>query len=197
MALEIALALALPTPGAGLMVKSYRQLSRLDPGYRQSGLLTAALELPAARYNPAQIGQFADQLLPRLRALPGVRSAAFATDTPLDNNDSSSTYSAEADSPDPAKNVFRGFYHYVTPEFLRDARHPVPGTGATFGTDIKADGEKLRRGQRDPRSAATGPAATPSAAASASARRARGRGCASSASSARNQIPQPARQPDA
>jgi putative ABC transport system permease protein len=80
---EIALALILLT-GAGLMLKSFLRLSSVDPGFRTDHLLTMDVALPDAKY-PDDVRQaaFIRQALERLRALPGVESAAAITTMPL------------------------------------------------------------------------------------------------------------------
>jgi predicted permease len=72
---EIALALMLLV-GAGLLISSYLRLDHVDPGFDPHNLLTFSLDLPSPPYTFAAQQHFVDQLLPRLRNLPGVRSAA-------------------------------------------------------------------------------------------------------------------------
>jgi putative ABC transport system permease protein len=88
---EVALALVLLV-GAGLMVRSFIKLRRVDVGFGVRNVLTFSLSLPDAKYpvptsandprNPASLA-FYDQLLARLEALPGVRAATAATLLPL------------------------------------------------------------------------------------------------------------------
>ncbi len=80
---EVALALILLI-GAGLLLQSFARLSRVDPGVQPERLLTAFVALPSAAYpKPENIVTFYDQLLPRLRALPGVASASAVFPLPL------------------------------------------------------------------------------------------------------------------
>ena len=82
----MALAVVLLT-GAGLMTQTVVRLLHVDPGFRVEGLVTGRVQLPGARY-PAQRRQaFADDLLPRLRAMPGVTAAALAESLPIDGSD--------------------------------------------------------------------------------------------------------------
>src|SRR3954469_8381233 len=80
---ELALAVML-LAGAGLLMRSFMKLQAVDPGFRPEQALTFELSLPDSRYaeDSARIGFF-DQLLPRLRALPGVRSVAAVMGLPL------------------------------------------------------------------------------------------------------------------
>ncbi|MBZ5623844.1 MAG: ABC transporter permease [Acidobacteriia bacterium] len=69
---------------AGLLVRSFGELRRVDPGVRTDHLLTAGLQLPDARYGTRQqISVFARQLQERLRALPGVRSVGLVSCLPV------------------------------------------------------------------------------------------------------------------
>jgi putative ABC transport system permease protein len=80
---EVALALAL-TVGAGLLVRSFRQLQRVDGGYDGSGVLAVSLALPVSRYDTGdKIALFWDGLVQRARALPGVDAAAATSRPPL------------------------------------------------------------------------------------------------------------------
>jgi putative ABC transport system permease protein len=71
---EVALALVLLV-GSGLMIKSLWRLQSVNPGFDSSKLLTARLLLPASKYKDSQRTEFFKQLVERLQALPGVRSA--------------------------------------------------------------------------------------------------------------------------
>jgi putative ABC transport system permease protein len=80
---EVALAFIL-LAGAGLLVRSFDHLLRVEPGFRTDGLLTARLLLPGAKYaDEAKQTAFYEQLGERLAAVPGVRWAALVSDAPL------------------------------------------------------------------------------------------------------------------
>ena len=80
---EVAIALAL-TVGAGLLVRSYSRLLNVDPGFDSRNVLATAIELPPTRYGTASSTiQFFEQLVARVRAIPGVMSAAAVTQLPL------------------------------------------------------------------------------------------------------------------
>ena len=69
--------------GAGLLLKSYERLRSADMGCITQDVITMHLGLPDARYaTPAQRANFYDTLLERVRALPGVDAAGFATVCP-------------------------------------------------------------------------------------------------------------------
>ena len=80
---EAALALVLLV-GAGLMMKSLYRLLHVDPGFRPNQLLTMTISLRPDQYSKdAAVRNFWQQVLQRVRELPGVESAAVATHTPM------------------------------------------------------------------------------------------------------------------
>jgi putative ABC transport system permease protein len=80
---EVALALVLLV-GGGLLFRSFLALSEAPLGFETSGVLSADVGLPASRSgNVAQRRQFFEEMLRRVRALPGVESAAIITRRPL------------------------------------------------------------------------------------------------------------------
>jgi putative ABC transport system permease protein len=69
---------------AGLLIRSYVQLQRVEPGFDPGGVTTFSLSLPVARYSdPASPRAFVASLLSRLRSEPGVESAAVAMGLPF------------------------------------------------------------------------------------------------------------------
>jgi len=81
--LEVAVAL-LVVVSAGMMVQSYRQIQKINPGFRTDNVLTFELRLPAAKYTePRQWSMFFDQLLQRFRTVPGVMQAGAINAVPL------------------------------------------------------------------------------------------------------------------
>jgi putative ABC transport system permease protein len=82
-AAEVALALALLI-AAGLLLRSFARLQSVRPGFDPHGVMTAVLSLPEVKYpDDARQAQFFDQLLERVRALPGVEHAATVFPLPL------------------------------------------------------------------------------------------------------------------
>lgn len=82
---EIALSLVLLT-GAGLMVESFRQVYRVDLGFRPEKVVGLEVFLPPNRYpenQPQARAGFVNDVLNRLNTLPGVQSAAATNFLPL------------------------------------------------------------------------------------------------------------------
>jgi putative ABC transport system permease protein len=79
---ETALALVL-LAGAGVMIRSFLNISTVDLGVRTSNVSTMLLNLPEVRYPRADAqASFFDQLDQRLRAIPGVEAVAIASALP-------------------------------------------------------------------------------------------------------------------
>ena len=92
---QIALALILLV-GCALMVRSFQQLRRVDPGFEPAGILTLRLSLPDAEYGtPAERADFYQRALERIRALPGVESAGAVSRLPLTGGGSNSSHTFE------------------------------------------------------------------------------------------------------
>jgi putative ABC transport system permease protein len=69
---------------AGLLIRSFSRLSHVDPGFRTESALTLRVSLPETAYaNDARRAAFFDELMTRLRALPGVRSVGGVSGLPL------------------------------------------------------------------------------------------------------------------
>jgi predicted permease len=79
--------------GAGLLVKSFVRLLKVDPGFVADHVLTAQITLPAARYRDAAgVRAFWERLLERTGALPGVTAAGAVSTLPFGGATSAGTY---------------------------------------------------------------------------------------------------------
>jgi macrolide transport system ATP-binding/permease protein len=77
--------------GAGLLIQSLQKIRTSNPGFSTHDVLFTAVDLVSAGYAAQRAENFQDQLLDRVKALPGVESAAFARMTPLSYGSFSST----------------------------------------------------------------------------------------------------------
>jgi putative ABC transport system permease protein len=123
-ALQLAMALVLLT-GSGLMVRSFRRLAAVDPGFEPAAALTLDLALPPAAYpDDLAVAHFFDLALARIAALPGVAAAGATTSLPMEgasaNGHLLEDYPRPKNAPPP---VFQ--FQYVTPGYLRTMRIPV------------------------------------------------------------------------
>ena len=78
---EVALSLVLLV-GAGLLFHSFLRLTGVETGFRAERMVTVDLQLRSG-YEDAERARFVDQLLPRLRAIPGTEAAVAAVTLPF------------------------------------------------------------------------------------------------------------------
>jgi predicted permease len=121
---EVGLAVLL-LAGAGLLARSFRELQRVEPGFDPRNVLTARISLPGSRYaTPEGREGFYRQLLERLEALPGVRSAATTNIVPFSGWNSASDVEIEGRSAAPGEApVF--FWRAVSPSYFSALRVPL------------------------------------------------------------------------
>jgi putative ABC transport system permease protein len=79
---EVALAL-LMTVGAGLLVRSFMQMRRVDPGFDPHSVWVGAVSLNRAYDSDDKISAFMNELEARVRGLPGVTNAVYTMNLPL------------------------------------------------------------------------------------------------------------------
>ena len=81
---EIALAFVLLS-GAGLLLRSFYQLQQVNPGFDSTNVITMELPLSLQQYpdGPRIVG-YQQQVMEKVQAVPGVRSAAVANSLPLE-----------------------------------------------------------------------------------------------------------------
>jgi putative ABC transport system permease protein len=122
---EVAMALVLLI-SAGLLVRSFNKLLRVEPGFDPHNLLTVRVSLPATQYNNAtKVAAFYDGVLERVSALPGVVHAAAAFQTPFTQGGDSSMFHirdrhAGADEPGPHAD-----YAFVSADYFKSIGLPI------------------------------------------------------------------------
>jgi predicted permease len=98
---EVALA-SLLLVGAGLLVRSYRNVAAIPSGFDGTGVLTVGISIPASRYDSAsQVFAFYHQLLDRLGAQPGVVATGAARQLPASIKSWSSSIAVRGRPPFP------------------------------------------------------------------------------------------------
>jgi putative ABC transport system permease protein len=72
---------------AGLLIKSFWLLRKVDPGFQPARVLSLTVTLPSSKYaKPEEINQFFTQLNDGILTVPGVQSASIGYDHPLQAN---------------------------------------------------------------------------------------------------------------
>ena len=80
---EIALAMVLLI-GAGLLLRSFAQLTSVNPGFEPNHVVKAMISLPQFQYStPKQWEAFSEELVTRLQAQPGMQDSAIAGPLPI------------------------------------------------------------------------------------------------------------------
>lgn len=129
-AAEVALAFVL-VAASGLLLKSFTKMVTRDPGFRPTGVLTASLELPTAKYDATRSAEFFRRANERVRALAGVKAASFSSDLPWSGYDENTGYEiigkAFPEGEDPESR-----YHFITTGYTQ-----ATGTPLVAGSDLE------------------------------------------------------------
>jgi len=125
--------------GAGLLLKSYERLRSDDMGCITQDVLTMHLGIPDARYpTPAQRANFYDTLLDRVRALPGVDAAGFATVVPGQGYQMDWTFSVVEHPPLPQGTGQFALSRWADPKYFGAMGIPIL-RGRTFDKGKRLD----------------------------------------------------------
>ncbi|HKV13031.1 MAG TPA: ABC transporter permease [Thermoanaerobaculia bacterium] len=122
---QVALTLVLLV-GAGLLIRSFARLQAVDPGFKSEGVLTVSYSLPQASYaEPARQIAFTQQILERVKALPGVQSASTIFPLPLSGNGMVLAIAVEGRPEPPRNEVPSANVRAVTPEYFKTMGIPL------------------------------------------------------------------------
>lgn len=122
---EVALGLVLLI-GAGLMIRSFGSLVNVPPGFDPENVLTGRISMTRASYeNTEERVRYVNQTLERLKALPGVESAAFAAPMPFSGGNVGSDFRIEGrPSPEPGKEPSAS-NRSVTSQYFQSIKIPL------------------------------------------------------------------------
>lgn len=102
---QVSLSLTLLT-GAGLLSKSFLKLINVNPGFQSDHVIVAGVNLPGGRYrNTAQVANFYDELVDRIKTLTGVRTAGVTDVLPLSGDDNRIGVKVEGYDPKPGERM--------------------------------------------------------------------------------------------
>ena len=111
--------------GSGLMIRTMAALSDIDAGFRSEGVLTFRLTAPSATYpDEAAVTGFYDDLLRRIRTVPGVRSAGAARLLPLASQMGDAGVWAEGHVPSPGEST-SAEWQWITPGYMETMGIPL------------------------------------------------------------------------
>ena len=110
--------------GAGLSLKSLWRAEKVDPGFNPTGELTFRIAAPA-RFSGERLPIFYQQLLERVRALPGVQSAVLARNLPMSGTDPSMPIAIEETPPPPSQVPIVTRFRAIGPDYFRGLQTPI------------------------------------------------------------------------
>jgi predicted permease len=120
--------------GAGLLLASFQRVLGVRPGFDASHVMTGVVSPPASRYkDDAQLIAFWNQLMDRVRALPGVQSAGITGNIPLGGNYNDSVILAEGYAMAPGESLISPFNSSVSPGYFESMSIPLK-RGRLFAT---------------------------------------------------------------
>ena len=128
---EVALTLVLLV-GAGLLIKSFKNLQQVDTGFKVDNVLTMRIALPAYKYTKEEQSlAFTTELLGHIKNVPGVNFAGITTALPLSNVEAASSFTLEGHPVANAADLPLANWRVVSPEYFQVLSIPVL-QGRTF-----------------------------------------------------------------
>ena len=125
LALQVGLTVVLLV-GAGLLIKSYRQLRTVNLGCATHDVLTMWINLPKGGYRtPEQRVTFYEQLLERVRATPGVKAAGLTSVLPGQGRERDDTFNIREHPPLPKGENLDADTRFVDPGYFSAMQIPL------------------------------------------------------------------------
>ncbi len=123
---EVALALVLLV-GAGLLIKSFLRLLRVDPGFNPHRVLTLRIDLPDSKYSSNdRIAAFYQQLSQRIKTLPGVETVGMINYLPLSPESTNRTrFTVEGRPVSEFETLPVAELRSINPDYFRAMRSPL------------------------------------------------------------------------
>ncbi len=140
--------------GAGLMIRSFYRLQKVDPGFSYEHLTSFTVALPQKKYTDIdQRNAFFQQLLQNLRTTPGVQSVAAASGLPLGNNGWQTSFVVDGQPPPKPGDAPLMEACTVTPDYFRTMNIPLVAGRYFTDQDNRAfaagrDMSKMDEGER-------------------------------------------------
>jgi len=118
-AVEVAVAVVVLV-GAGLLVRGFDRLVRVDPGFEAADRFTARLALPFSSYEARpRRAAFQQALVAALEGAPGVRAVGLTHRLPLSDLNDTATFGFEGYTPPPGEGNAGGEYRIVGGDYFR------------------------------------------------------------------------------
>jgi putative ABC transport system permease protein len=111
---------------AGLMIRSFYLLQKVNPGFSHEQLTSFSISLPQKKYATDEVRQsFYNRLLENIRSLPGVESTALASGLPLGNNGWQTSFVIDGQPAPPREQTPLMEACLVTPDYFKAMNIPV------------------------------------------------------------------------
>jgi putative ABC transport system permease protein len=121
---EVALGLVLLI-GAGLMMRSFASLTNVHPGFDPQNVLTGRITLSGPAYEDTDARKrYVSQTIERLKALPGIETAAFVAPMPFSGAEIGGDFKIEGQNAEPGREPVANVRN-VTPEYFQTIRIPL------------------------------------------------------------------------
>lgn len=138
LALEVGLTVVLLV-GAGLLLRSYRELRSVNLGFAQHNVLTMEMNLPKSSYSTGDRRlAFDEQLLSRVRALPGVQAAGLTTIVPGEGYRRNDVFLIREHAPLARGQVMTALTRFVDPGYFNALQIPLI-EGRSFESSERLD----------------------------------------------------------
>jgi len=112
--------------GAGLMIRSFAALANSSTGFPTNNLLTMNVSVQEDQYASEQrLASDFERAAQRIRAIPGVLSAAAATNLPVGGWNQGRVFTIEGRAPESAREILAAGYLSVTPEYFHTVGLPL------------------------------------------------------------------------
>jgi len=135
---ELALGVAVLV-AAGLLLRSFRELQQVDPGFRTDDALAGQVLFTSASYpEPSALPALVRQVEARLEASPGIRAVGATSLLPLGGNVNDVSFGVEGSFPEPGEEPAADFWR-ATPGFFEAMRMPLL-RGRTIDDGDRPDG---------------------------------------------------------
>jgi putative ABC transport system permease protein len=139
---EVALALMLLI-AAGLLIESFAQLARVQPGFNPESVLTFNIALPDDPYrDAAKAAGFFDQIVRRIEELPGVKSAAAGNVLPLSGGEEIDGFEIAGRPAAAPGQLQTANFRWVTPDYFATLQIPLQ-RGRVFNERDKKDAPEV------------------------------------------------------
>ncbi len=137
---QVAISLVL-VAGAGLFLRTLRNLELIDPGFRHEGVLISGLNTSGSGISQKdpRLPGFQQELIDSVGRIPGVRNVAMSSSTPLSGGFASDRVSINGQPPQSEEDG--AHFYFVSPGFFATMRIPLQaGRDFTTRDDLKAPG---------------------------------------------------------